>query len=220
MTWNCSHGKRTLAGAEATLIRDALADVVERCRHEVQGEADHWTYGVALFDCLEPGVQLAMLAEVGHALLRETETCPELTAVNEGTIAALYRHIEEALEIEIDMEMLEGLSDDPGASDIAFFWRSRVRAVFQETGEIDELPDVDSTDMDNWSLLVELLHDRVLWDTDYEMGGLFLDTPPESATALRELMNVPDDYFRAIPPDPNDEELKKILTILNELCKA
>lgn len=219
MTWNSSHGQRTLEGAEAALIREALAALVEHCKDEIEGETDHWTYGVALFDGLEPGVQLALLAEVGHALLRETETCPELTAVNEATIAALYRYIEEAIEIEIDVQIHEVLADDPALPKAFFFWRGRVRAVFLEDGEIDELPDLRSTDSDNWLLFVELLHDRVLWDTDYEMGGLFLDTPPKSASALRKLMNVHDDYFRAIPPDPNEVELQKILTILKELCE-
>ncbi len=220
MTWNSNNGQRTLEGAEAALIRDALADVVERCRHEIESGTEHWTYDVALFDCLEPGVQLALLAEVGQALLRQTETCPELTAANEATIAALYRYIEEALEIEIDVQILDGLSDDSDSSEAVFFWRSRVRAVFEEDDEIDELPDLNSTDSGNWLLLVQLLHDRILWDTDYEMGGIFLDTPPESANALRELMNVNDNYFRAIPPDPTDEELEKILAILKELCEA
>jgi len=93
MTWRTDIGDRTLTGAEAEIVRQSLAHMAEMIEAEIEGYADRWTYRTVLFDRLDPSARLALLADVGWALLRETETCPKLTAINESAIAASYRNL-------------------------------------------------------------------------------------------------------------------------------
>ena len=117
MTWHTQGGDRTLAGAEAVLIREALAYVVDMVEDDIVEPADPWEFGVAAFDCLEPSARLAMLAEVGWPLLRDTESFPELTALNEATVAVLFIAIEQLLELEI-VSRRDHASDQHGQTNI------------------------------------------------------------------------------------------------------
>jgi hypothetical protein len=96
--------RQDIDGAEAALIRETLAYVVDMVEDEITASADPWEFGVAAFDRLEPPARLAMLAEVGWHLLRETESYPELTTLNEATVAVLFNAIEQGLELEIDCQ--------------------------------------------------------------------------------------------------------------------
>ena len=212
MTWRTQMGERTLKGAEAALIRESLSYVVEIVEEEVADHTDSWCFGVPLFDRLEPPAKLALLAEVGWALLRDTEAFPRLTAINEAAVAVLFSGIAESVQIEIDLE------DDMPAE--PFFWRTRVLAVFHEDGgDTTDLPDAECTDWEEWTLLIECLSDRILWDDDFNSADQFLDAPPETAQLMRNMMSIDDDYYRTIPPDPRDSDLARIRSTLAELCR-
>ncbi len=100
--WRTQLGERTLRGCEWELFRQGLwafwddievaGDVPELCRT-----------GVAVFDRLQQASKLAMIALVGKALSADDEPRPPLTALTEGTFAAIYATIRQEIEIEIDM---------------------------------------------------------------------------------------------------------------------
>lgn len=84
MTWRTEIGERTLKGAEATLFRESLGNVVDMVEAELAGDSDLWEFGIPVFDQLGAHAKLALLAEVGWALLRDTDACPKLTAINQS----------------------------------------------------------------------------------------------------------------------------------------
>lgn len=219
MTWHTPIGRRTLKGAEAELIRESLGYIADMCEEDIKGYTDPWMFEVTLIDRLESSARLALFAEVGFALLRETNECPKLNAVNESAVACLFRNIEQCIQIEIDHQKTDETSRESADADMRVFWRSRVLAVFKEIGDADDLPDTDCKDWNEWLILMDVLNDRILWDADYEDSHLYLDSAPEHAAYLRNFMTIDDDYYLAIPPDPTDAELSRIRKMLNELLQ-
>ncbi len=65
-------------------------------------------------------------------------------------------------------------------------------------------------------MLLDCLEDRVLWDNDWEMEEQ-LDADPDTSRRLKQELGIEEDYFVAIPPDPNDEEAERLWDELREL---
>lgn len=212
MTWRTEIGERILKGAEAALFRESLGIVVDMVEAEIVGDSDPWEFGVPVFDQLAAPAKLALLAEVGWALLRDTDACPKLTAINEAAVAALFANIEHSLQFEIDTQK-DGYED-------SLFWRPLVLAVFREIGDTIDLPNPDCTDTEDWNLLVDVLSQRILWDDDFNDADRFLDAPPDEADSLRDRFGIDDDYYRAIPPDPSEAELPGIRDRLKVLYRG
>lgn len=211
MTWHTQCGDRTLTGAEAVLIRETLAYVVDMVEDDITAEADPWEFGVAAFDCLEPPARLAMLAEVGWHLLRDTESYLELTALNEATVAVFFKAIGQGLEFEVECHNEFELQ-------ASFGWRRLLLDAVKEGSDLSDLPSVDCRDMSEWQFIIETLSDWILWDHDFASGEYFLDTSPEHAGMMREQFGIDDDYYRAIPPDPKESDLPAIRAKLKQLC--
>ena len=208
MTWRTSQGERTLTGPEAILFREAVLSLAEITDNAIKCDEDPWDFGVPVFYRLTLPSRMAMLAQVGTALLRETPDSPQLTAVNEATIATVFLHIEESIRSEIDVE------DDTEAP---YYWRQLVRSASVEQADDRELPDESSHDMDRWKFLVEILSDQILWDNDFNTEACFADSSPEFSQETYEDMGIDDEYFLAVPPDPRDSNLEQIRKMLREL---
>ena len=161
---------------------------------------------------MQPTAKLALLADVGWALLRPTETCPKLTSINEAVVAALFSNIEQCLHMEIDWSKEE---DD----DELLAWRKLVLAVFHEDGDTMDLPEPDCDDVVEWELLAETLSQRILWDDDFNEAEQFLDASPDEATRLRSIFGIDNDYYASVPPDPRDSDLPGIRAMLGELYR-
>lgn len=56
----------------------------------------------------------------------------------------------------------------------------------------------------NWAFEIECLADNILWDRDWELDDLMVDSSPEKAQVLKLHLGIDDDYFTSIAPDPND----------------
>ena len=97
--WHTSAGDRTLEGAEARLIREAIGWVLDM----LEPETDHdvWLFGIRAFDHREFGQKLALLCQVGQALLRPDTPPPSLTALNEATAGVLYQGVRQCVQIEV-----------------------------------------------------------------------------------------------------------------------
>lgn len=220
--WHTSSGDRTLQGAEAALIRAAIASVADMLIGEIDDEADHWAYGIPAFDTLSSPQRFALLWEVGEALLRPEVAMPELTAVREATVAALYTAIREEIDLEMDAEVSESSAD----YDTRCWRRLTLAAARERAGDtassavVAGLPRPDCQDEEEWDLVIDSLASGVLWDADWMDEDLFLDIDPEHAAAIKRVMNIAGDYFTAISPDPGEQELRDIRANLRALATA
>ena len=106
--WWTSDGERVLRDAEWALVREGLSclwDEVEAAEEE-DGPG---STGMAVFDELPKCERLALLATAAKGLTDENEPCPQLTALTEGTVAAIFAHVRYHIEVEI--ELREGALD-------------------------------------------------------------------------------------------------------------
>jgi hypothetical protein len=228
--WSTSVGDRILRGSESELFRHGLGTL--RDRIEEAGEAPELCEtGVAVFDRLQPASKLAMIALVGRALSDDNEPSPPLTALTEGTFAAVYATIRQEIEFEIDMRR-QGPQPEDAQSSV----RPLVLAAVRETNpdwenplpepESDDLefepaslPTPESEDFDAWDFLLDVLINRVLWgDRDFEGEEYFLDNDPRESEVMKLWMGIDRDYFSAIPPEPTELELAAIRKTLRQLC--
>ncbi|WP_152100480.1 hypothetical protein [Lacipirellula parvula] len=200
--WHTSTGERTLIGAEAMLVKEAITGVAEQIMEESGGYMEQWEYGIDRFDELTLSQRLKLLEQVATHLLTATAETLELTAFCEAAVGAIYEHVLVEVDWEID-------DDDRPATR----WRSLILAAYAECFGEDQgdpeddftLTDATSRDRDEWAHLVECLADNVLWDRDYEMDE-FLDAPPETSRMLRRHMGIDDDYYSASACDTISNE--------------
>lgn len=208
MTWRTQAGTRILKGAEAALYREMMATMADELVMEMDYEFEPAPSGIRIFDQLPAIARLALLAEVSTALLRETDQVPQLRAINESVIGALFVALRANIDYEIDTSED---SEDPT------FWRSRILAAFLELGDAENILDVNSDDSGEWDILIQVLTDQILWDWDFGNDDLFLDKSPEHAGMMKDMLAIDDDYFTAIPPDPNENDRNRLRSIIGVL---
>ncbi len=168
-----------------------------------------WQFAAPPFDKLQPNQKLAVLAQVGTALLCKDQPMPRLTAALEAAVGAVYEAVRLLVEMEIDQPA--ELRESPS-------WRKLVLAACWER-EIDDLLDAQSEDLDEWEVLVSSLAGEVLWDEDWRDSESLLDADPKAGRAVKELLGIDEDYYVAVPPDPPDEEMKGVWATLRGLAK-
>ena len=204
--WRTQFGDRTLVSAEAVLFAEALSSLLDEA---TSGTIDDYETGIEVFDNLTFGQQVSVLSTIGNGLLRKDVPLVRLTAILDGAVAAVFQHIENGIAYEIyEPKYLSN-------------WRELVIAARQEIGgEIERVPEPTCTDMDKWSLEVDILSEAILFDTDYADSRLYIDSPPEKSKKLRDWMDIPDDYFMAIAVDLSDDEAKVKIRELRKLCNS
>lgn len=199
--WHTPSGDRTLAGAEALLVKAAITGVAEQIMEESGGYFDQWDYGIYRFDELTLSQRLQLLEQVAAHLLTSTSETLELTAVSEAAVAAIFAHVLVEVDLEIDND------ESPTTR-----WRSLILAAYAECFDDDggdpeddfQVPAATSIERDDWELLVESLADNILWDRDFEMEE-FLDASPEMSAMLKEHMGIDEDYYSAPAPDTSND---------------
>jgi hypothetical protein len=212
--WHTEPGDRVLCGREWELFRLGIELIWEDIV-EFDEPASTW---ITVFDNLSQGQQLAMLEQVGSAISDEAVEAPELTALNEGTVAAVFMTLEQAVDIEIDNE--RGNEDTEFRTSI----RSSIREAYiecfgQPAPDEATIPELDCDDADEWKDLIEQLEERILWDLDYAQAHLHLDAPPEQSALHKSWFGIDQDYYTAIAPDPTEAELKEIRKSLKRLMR-
>jgi hypothetical protein len=210
--WRTSNGERVLQGAERDLFCAGIAvvwDLVE----DSDEDGDLSECGLEAFDCLQQSQKLALLALVGEALSNDAVQAPALTAHTEATVASVFQHIRESTAMEV--ETASAANATVGST----FWRRLILAACQqvEADEPDSLPSMTSEEFDEWDLLLECLAGRILWDSDYEMGDVFLDADPAKTHADMRMLGIADDYYRAVAPDATDQDLPKVRDTLRAI---
>jgi len=203
--WWTEYGKCILEGAEAKVFVEALLDLLDESN--LSKQFDDYNLGVDVFDNLTYGQKISVLAIIGNCLLRRDVPTVELTAVLEGAIAAVFKHLVNLITFDIDVP------------DLGTKWREMVVAARKEA-EGEDIPIPNCNDLEEWEIEVETLADFVLPDVDYEDSHLYLDGAPEKSKMLRKLMGISDKYHLAIANDLNDKEVNTKLAELKKLCQS
>lgn len=178
--WHTQNGLRTLYEGEASLIAAVVDYVIEDIGEP--NDRRPARYGVLVFDRLSCGQQLAALLPTVKSLLCDQVAAPELDALNEGTIGALFNCLEQRVNAELKHARY---ARDP------FFWRrlvlrsfdeyelSRMREGAEDAAEDGEQvqfpPNLAVTARIEWEALVDAARGRILFDADYEMVSMFED---------------------------------------------
>lgn len=109
--WPTSDGNRTLRGAEASLMAQAIDGMIDQLidyvhfEDEIQQEvyAAACQTGVAVFDSLTINQRIAVLHHAAVQLLTDRPFPHDcLSAIDDATIAAIYAEVRDQIEIEID----------------------------------------------------------------------------------------------------------------------
>jgi hypothetical protein len=172
--WWTTEGERVLRGAEWAAFRLALSCLWDETEASGEEEQDGTT-SVAVFDRLRKSERLALLAQVARGLHDEDAPCPDLTALTEGTIAAVFAHFRYLIEVEVEAGAAENGESISAGEDRSERTRRLVLATLREIDPDRELPRPDSGDVGAWGRKLDFLMDRILEDRDYLAGSLFLD---------------------------------------------
>src|ERR1017187_2533771 len=143
--WWTSEDERVLTGAEWDLFRLGLSTLWDDVEMSDDDE-EPGTTGVAVFDNLRKPERLALLAQVARGLHDEGEPCPDLTALMEGTVAAVFAQLRYLIVIEIETEA-ERVGPSSPREDRAARPRHLVLAAVREANPNRELPLAESDDV-------------------------------------------------------------------------
>ena len=213
--WHTSTGIRILTGSEGDLVRAGIIDLLGQIQEEQDGLADPWVTGVRLFDELPWHSRLALLADVADALFLPNVEPPELTAINEATIGALFAHIRINVDIEIDVD-----GELENESSLRYYWRHLLAGCQTWKREPDDWwVEEKSNQSDDWHTLIEVLENGILWDDDWDMPELFMDVDPELSKARKEKLGIEDDYYVAPAPDSSPKDLQTIADRLRQVLR-
>jgi len=227
MTWKTQWGERHAVGAEAELIREAIAYVQDMALSEIEDPDEKWLFQVPVFDRIEPSSKLVLLASVGEALLSETPP-PPLTAITEGTVAALYNAVKQLVAIEIDEQRMdeEGgrTSRQPLHRSLALEVARSHEVLVDDTADpaldsSEQLPAVCCTNLSEWEWVVEAISDQFLWDLDYLYADEMLDADPDIAKQGRDRLGITRGYYLDDAPDPEVIDVASTLKRLKELLR-
>jgi hypothetical protein len=227
VTWKTQWGERHAVGAEAELFREAIAYVLDMVLGEIEDPDEKWSFQVPVFDRVHPASKLGLLASVGEALLSETPS-PPLTAITEGTVAALYNAVKQLVAIESDDQRLD---EAEGSASRQPRHRSLVLEVARSHDVLvddsadpsldtcERLPAVHCTDLTEWEWVVDAISDHFLWDQDFLYADEMLDADPDIAGQGRERLGITRGYYLDDAPDPEVIDVASTLKRLKELLR-
>jgi hypothetical protein len=214
--WLTALGMRVLRGAEWELFRVGLSTLWDEIESQPDDEEPGLT-GVKAFDRLTRPQRLAVLAQAGKGLHDKREPCPDLTAFNEATVAAVFAQVRYLVAVEIDAQR----------SGFDTFSRRRTgrprQRVLAAAREVDPelraaLPKAISTNLSEWYDVIQTMLFRILDDIDYLAADIFLDAPPTRSRSMKDILGIPEDYFSAIPDLPTAQTLEVIRADLRRIC--
>lgn len=183
--WITALGTRVLRGAEWELFRVGLPTLWDEIESQQDDEEPGQT-DVKAFDRLTRPERLALLAQVGKGLHDRREPCPDLTALNEAAVAAVFAQVRYLVLVEIDAQR-SGFG--PFSRDHAGRPRQLVLAAAREVAPKRQaiLPKARSTNLSEWYDLIQAMLFRILDDIDYLVADNFLDAPPSRSRSMKDM---------------------------------
>ncbi len=229
--WQTSRGNRTLCGAEADLVSNAIDAMIDDLLIQLDEDFDEdqtWEnqYGLQVFDSLTASQRLRLLYDIAKYLLCPTDDVLPLSAATEAAVAAIFVEIRDSVAIEIDLcDSADEESQEPlqswrdlvltaarsGILEVAEISEGDESIAVEESSDACELPGVDCRDKELWTNIIDQLADTILWDRDFEMADSFLDADPGISLQRRRLLGIDDDYFTHIAPDPRPDEIEALV---------
>ncbi len=212
--WDTAEGIRTLAGAEAQLVRETIRELVDAIRATKEVDQSV-SLGTALFDNLSWQQQLAMLLKVAKPLLEPLTPPPPKTALMEASVAAIYAQMRVGVEYEIEVQQTW-----TEATDNDTVRRQQIVRALNERRPEESWPDAQCVLMHEWDLVLAEISGWVLADEDWNWGDITLDISPDKADGLKAVMGITEDYFLDIPPDSDQRPACKVWADLIELLSG
>ena len=218
--WETSQGTRTLAGAEAHLVRELVHYLHDQILVGIEIAESHFS-GVHVFDALQPTQQLVMLHYVAMGLLNKETPPSMLTAISEATIYALFRELETLIEAEIEFDTCSSVPDNQIRTMACRAYLSGAGHDGNEDEVFGDLiPPLTSTNMDEWSEFVEALADNVLWDRDFELDPMVSDVAPDHAHIIKTQLGINADYYSSIADDVREIDIAELSQQIRHLTPA
>ena len=192
--WSTTTGPRSLAGAEAELLRGAIGVMVDHLVDEMRNGAEPICYAIDWFDQWDAEQRLWLLEQVTVALFG-SQNPPEPSAMLDATCDAVFHEIIELVDGEIGED----------AASIKQSWRSSVIDALTE--QTDRQPDVraDSCEQKTWRRLITQVADAILGVRLYQSAESHRDVEPERAKDFLLRRGLPADYLQKIPPVVNTD---------------
>ena len=224
--YKTSLGDRVLEGEERQFFIELLGTLVDQFSVD-RFSGDQFSeleleFGIPPFDELQRNQKIAALHIVARGLLCPDQPPPPLTAVLDATVAAIYVHAGEMLE---DMLVPEPLDFDESLLGPPYVperelptWRQLILAACRQQKMDEDLPDPDEADFHQWEYPLDFLEQCILWDADWALLE-HLDADPQNSQRVKRRLGIDDDYFIAVPPEPNDAEAARLLDELVELSR-
>lgn len=225
--WRTPLGVRTLSGAEGAVVARAVSEIFYELDASVKDDC-LWRADHPSIDNLDLEQKVVLLADVARALLRSSVPAPQLTAVNEAMVNAIYRRALGMIEEEIDFAKRV-----PRRSRGRVRYRTKVVQAARAISPPDDSADVGAddpyrmpkptcTNMETWEFVIDVLSDRVLHDADWEAGNpieqVVLDLPPEIVARDFSWIGVERAYFSAIVPIPTEKQFESARRVLVRLA--
>ncbi len=208
-------GPLVLTGSQAKAFRIAAKAISDEVGWDES--ADPWddASGIQAFDSLTQLQKQVAILMVAGAALDSNIPMPDVTAVLEGTVTAVYGMLESLVEQEVEIghstKVRQIISDALVEID---YWE-QVKDAYDEDEEPDPPLPVHSTDTDEWRFLVQSLsYELVDGDFDFAREGEIVDAPPDQAAKMYEFYGIATDYFTTIVEDPTPSvavEIRKTL---------
>ena len=218
--WRTSENVETYAGSLSLVLAYGLSDMIEQLNECYECGSDDHYFGHKAFARLTLEQKAWTLRMITFGLLdREIPAVP-LTAFFDAAVAAIFRRLEELVAVEIGMAETKG----EAAPDWCYDVRRAILAVHEKDGmnspdflDGNEPLKVDCVDMEQWQDAIAGIWEDILWDDDYAMLTIE-DMPPKLATEARTKLGIDNDYFIAIPDDPQPTEAQRLLQEADALC--
>lgn len=192
--WRTVTGPRSLLGAEAMLVRRAVDEMSQEFfeelnRDRLPPDSERLVLGIDWFDQWEPGQKLWLLNQVTKALLTQSECLPS-AAMFEATVDAIYCHIVERIEREIDTGPISARKS----------WRSMVVDAFAAISPSATHLDPSGEEMPMWRQTVTKIADSLLGIAAYQQAEQYRDSSRQLLQRFLTQKGLPSDFLERIPP--------------------
>jgi hypothetical protein len=212
MVWRTHLGNRVLEGIEAEVYLSAMQSAIDMLEVEEDLEDSDYQTGDRIFDSASFHQKIVLLYRCLQALLDPKVPAPALTNVMEAAAYLPFVFLRREVSYEI-----ETCHEEP--KEYANYFRQLLtRAyetlilpgllhpdVLEEWGEPDQLVP-ESTDFEQWEMVIDRLCDRIFWDRDWQLTYSHPQLLDGVEEGLSQLTGITEEYISNRLPKVTPEE--------------